>query len=236
MALSGVLPGHLLVQLVVRPYAGESGRGPAYGPARTVRGVWDDTEQLVRTGTSAKVTAAGTVLLDLDVDCPLESLVTVPDGRTLKAAKVSGSTPAACRWTTKKSRSPDLEESAMAVTDVTAPTKSPTRVAPLDVATAGTASGLAVGAGNGIRFLDNGRRSLRVRNAGGSPCVVSILVPEVGPDGQLMAALTFSVAATTGDRIFPPLPARYRDSLGRVTVEFSFVTSVTYDIIEWPQV
>lgn len=122
----------------------------------------------------------------------------------------------------------------MPVTDVAAPTKSPTRLAPLDLTAAGVGTGLGVGAGNGIRFLNNGRRQLRVRNGSGSIVTVSVLAPEVGPDGQVMAPLTFTVAATTGDRLLPPLPARYNDSQGRVTVEFSAITTVTYDIIETP--
>lgn len=121
----------------------------------------------------------------------------------------------------------------MAVTDVTA-TKTPTRLAPLDVTAALTGAGHGVGAGNGIRFPNNGRRSLRVKNGSGSPVTISVLSPEVGPDAQVMPALTFTVAATTGDRILPPLPQRYNDSAGRVTVEFSAVTTVTYDLIEWP--
>lgn len=88
MPLAAVLPAHLLVQVQIRPYAGESGKGPTYGAAVTVAAVWDDTRRLVRTGDSARVMSAGTVLLDLDVTCPPESLVTVPDGRSLKAVQV----------------------------------------------------------------------------------------------------------------------------------------------------
>lgn len=124
----------------------------------------------------------------------------------------------------------------MPVTDVAAPTKSPTRLAPLDLTAAGVSTGLGVGAGNGIRFPNNGRRQLRVKNTSGSAVTVSVLSPEVGPDGQVMPALTFTVALTTGDRLLPPLPTRYNDSAGRVTVEFSAIASVTYDIIETPGV
>lgn len=88
MGLAAVLPAHLLVQVAVQPYTGESGKGPTYGPAVTVPAVWDDTRRLVTTASSARVMAAGTVLLDLDVTCPPESLVTVPDGRSLKAVQV----------------------------------------------------------------------------------------------------------------------------------------------------
>ena len=122
----------------------------------------------------------------------------------------------------------------MPVTDV-AVTKSPTRLAPLDLTAAGVTTGLAVGAGNGIRFVDNGRRQLRIKNAAGTSLTASVLAPEAGPDGQVYPALAVTVGATTGDRMLPPLPARYRDSAGRVTVEFSSVTSVTYDLIEWQQ-
>jgi len=122
----------------------------------------------------------------------------------------------------------------MPVTDV-AVTKSPTRLAPLDLTAAGVSTGLAVGAGNGIRFADNGRRQLRIRNGAGSALTVSVLAPEAGPDGQVYPALSVTVGATTGDRMLPPLPARYRDSSGRVTVEFSAITTVTYDLIEWQQ-
>lgn len=89
MGLVDTLPASLLVQVAVRPYAGETGKGPAYGPTATVPAVWDDTRRLVRTPGTARLEAAGTVLLDLAVTCPPESLVTVPDGRTLKAVTVS---------------------------------------------------------------------------------------------------------------------------------------------------
>ena len=89
MSLSDVLPAGLLVRVAVRAYVGESGKGPAYGATVTVPAVWDDTRRLVRTQDTARLEAAGTVYLDLDVTCPPESLVTVPDGRTFKAVLVS---------------------------------------------------------------------------------------------------------------------------------------------------
>ena len=90
----------------------------------------------------------------------------------------------------------------------------------------------ATGAGNGISFSNNGRRYLRIKNAGGTACVVTVNVGAT-VDGNVVAGKTFTVPITTGDVIAGPWPpGDYNAGDGTVTVDFSFVTSVTVAVLE----
>lgn len=90
----------------------------------------------------------------------------------------------------------------------------------------------ATGAGNGVSFSNNGRRWVRVKNAGGSACNVTLNLGST-VDGQTPAAKTVTVAATTGDMLMGPFPpGDYNTGAGLMTIDFDNVTSVTVGVFE----
>jgi hypothetical protein len=103
-----------------------------------------------------------------------------------------------------------------------------TRAAGVDL----TAAGVAVAA-SGDTFPAGSDVFLRVKNAGGTACTVSVINAgaNAGPNGTFLAPLNLAPAVpiTTGDRIYGPFPAStFADpSDGQVHVAFSFTTSVT---------
>lgn len=78
---------------------------------------------------------------------------------------------------------------------------------------------------------------LHVKNAGGSSDTVTITVAAGDPDPTLVIAdLTVSVPATTGDRMIGPFPPQYfANSVGVATVTHSFTTSVTCAVLNLQQ-
>lgn len=68
---------------------------------------------------------------------------------------------------------------------------------------------------------------LHVKNAGGSPDTVTIVIPGNDRFGSPIPDPTVSVPATTGDRMIPISPAMVDPATGLVTVTHSFTTSVT---------
>lgn len=78
----------------------------------------------------------------------------------------------------------------------------------------------------------DGRTFLHVKNAGGSPCTVTVITPNVS-DGLAIADQTVVVIATTGDMMIGRLnPFTYSDPLtGLMSVTFSFITSVTVAVL-----
>lgn len=95
-----------------------------------------------------------------------------------------------------------------------------------------TTAGVAV-ASTGDTFPPGPSNYLRVKNAGGTACTVSIMVASTvaGPSGTFLAPLVLApnVAITTGDRLFGPFPSfPFADpSDGQVHPTYSFITTVT---------
>ena len=90
----------------------------------------------------------------------------------------------------------------------------------------------ATGTGNGFSFSNNGRRFLRIKNAGGSACVATLIVGAT-VDGQAVTSRSYTVAATTGDQFIGPFPpGDYNDGSGLVKVDFDNVTTVTCGLFE----
>jgi hypothetical protein len=67
--------------LTVEPYVGNGAHGPVFGPAVAVTGFLDQTERLVRASNGTEVVASSTFFCDLDTNIPVESRVTLPDGK-----------------------------------------------------------------------------------------------------------------------------------------------------------
>lgn len=67
---------------------------------------------------------------------------------------------------------------------------------------------------------------LHVKNAGGSPDTVTLTDPGTTPSGSAATNPSFSVPATTGDRMYL-LPVSLQNSSSIITIGHSFTTSVT---------
>jgi len=67
---------------------------------------------------------------------------------------------------------------------------------------------------------------LHVKNAGGSVDTVTLTDPGTTPSGSAATNPTFTVPATTGDRMYR-LSSSLANSSGIITVAHSFTTSVT---------
>lgn len=68
---------------------------------------------------------------------------------------------------------------------------------------------------------------LHVKNAGGSPDNVTIVIPGNDQFGSAIPDPVIAVPATTGDRMIVITPAMADPATGLVTVTHSFTTSVT---------
>lgn len=96
-----------------------------------------------------------------------------------------------------------------------------------------TATPLVAVASTGDTFPPGPDNFLRVKNAGGTVCTVSVIdaATVAGPSGTFLAPLTLAPAVpiTTGDRLFGPFPATAfaAPSDGQVHVAYSFITTVT---------
>src|SRR3954470_4865460 len=67
---------------------------------------------------------------------------------------------------------------------------------------------------------------LHVKNAGGSPCTVTLVDSSLTAGGSVATNPTVSVPATTGDRMIGPIPPVFvNNSTGLITVSYSFTTS-----------
>ena len=76
------LPGFLLRHVVtVEPYLGTGAYGPQYGPAVTVKCFRDDTRRLVQATAGGEVMSESTLYCLPSAVIPLESRVTLQDGR-----------------------------------------------------------------------------------------------------------------------------------------------------------
>lgn len=79
----GVIPGFLLRHRVtIEPYLGDSGYGPRYGPPAVVRAFVTEKIRTVRDERGEEVVASTTLYMLPGQECPPESRVTAPSGRT----------------------------------------------------------------------------------------------------------------------------------------------------------
>lgn len=92
--------------------------------------------------------------------------------------------------------------------------------------TGSTPSYAAVSASDTIQPDGNDNLFLHVKNGGGSPDTVTVVIPGVYL-GVNIADLTVSVPATTGDRMIAIPAAAMDPATGLITVTHSFTTSVT---------
>jgi hypothetical protein len=85
------VPAWLLRHRVkVEPYAGDSAYGPTYGPpVEGVPALVTLAVRTVRDREGREVTSSATVIAGPDLDCPAESRITLPDGRTTRAIAVA---------------------------------------------------------------------------------------------------------------------------------------------------
>lgn len=88
----------------------------------------------------------------------------------------------------------------------------------------------AVSASDTIANADD-RTFLHVKNAGGSPDTVTIVIPGTDQFGSAIPDPTVSVPATTGDRMIPVTAAMADPATGLITVTHSFTTSVTCALV-----
>lgn len=76
-------------RITVEPYEGDSAYGPVYGEAVTdVRAMVSAVIRTVRDRQGRETTSTAQVLTAPDVECPPESRITLPDGRTTRVIAV----------------------------------------------------------------------------------------------------------------------------------------------------
>ncbi|MFD7288959.1 hypothetical protein [Streptomyces sp. NPDC059863] len=70
----------------IEPYLADTACGPIYGPAaEAVPALVDPSPRMARAPDGRGFTAAATFIAAPDLDCPLGSRITLPDGRTATA-------------------------------------------------------------------------------------------------------------------------------------------------------
>ncbi|MFC7641446.1 hypothetical protein ACFQX6_10995 [Streptosporangium lutulentum] len=86
---------------------------------------------------------------------------------------------------------------------------------------------------DGHMFVNNGRRMVRVKNSNGAARTVTVQIPgEV--EGQPIPDRPYTVEATTGDLLIPPLPAIYNQANGKVYLDYSDPASLSVEVLELP--
>lgn len=85
------VPEWLLVhRITIEPYRGDSAYGPTYGPpVADVRALVAEEIKTVRDPQGREVTSTAQIIAAPDLDCPAESRITLPDGRTTKAISIA---------------------------------------------------------------------------------------------------------------------------------------------------
>jgi hypothetical protein len=84
------VPGFLLRHTVtVEPYLGSTSKNDSYGTAEAVRCLFDETTKQVTTPGGQTVTSGSNYITRPDHRPPLNSRVTLPDGRVTKVITVS---------------------------------------------------------------------------------------------------------------------------------------------------
>ncbi|MET9555090.1 hypothetical protein [Streptomyces sp. NPDC006645] len=86
-------PWLLRHRITVEPYLGDSAYGPTYGPpVADVPALVAETIRTVRDREGRQVTSTAQIIAGPDLNCPAESLITLPDGRKTKALAVAAHT------------------------------------------------------------------------------------------------------------------------------------------------
>lgn len=86
---------------------------------------------------------------------------------------------------------------------------------------------------DGHAFVNNGRRMIRVKNTNGAVRTVTVQIPgEV--EGQPLPDVPYTIPATTGDVLIPPLPAIYNQADGKVHLDYSDTAGLTVQVLELP--
>lgn len=102
-----------------------------------------------------------------------------------------------------------------------------TVLATQQVARTGTTITFAAATSGGDKLTPGDHVALHVKNTGASVCNVTITTPPTY-EGQAVADVTVTVAATTGDALIGPLPASlFRGSDGYASISYDQVSSVT---------
>ncbi|MBT3157351.1 hypothetical protein KQH42_07315 [Streptomyces sp. CHA1] len=85
------VPAYLLRhRITVEPYLGDSAYGKQYGPpVEDVPALVAETIKTVRDRQGREVTSTAQIIADPGLDCPAESLVSLPDGRTTTVIAVA---------------------------------------------------------------------------------------------------------------------------------------------------
>ncbi|MFM9675771.1 hypothetical protein [Streptomyces brasiliscabiei] len=81
-------------RVTVEAYLGSSSRGDVYASAEVVRCLWDDSTQQVTTAGGEQVTSTSSYIARPAHKPPLNSQVTLSDGRVTKVIKVGRVSPA----------------------------------------------------------------------------------------------------------------------------------------------
>lgn len=77
-------------RITIEPYLGDSAYGKRYGPAvEDVPALVSETVKTVRNAEGREVTSTAQVIAEPGLDCPAESRITLPDGRTTTALTVA---------------------------------------------------------------------------------------------------------------------------------------------------
>lgn len=81
--------------------------------------------------------------------------------------------------------------------------------------------------GNTYLIPNDGNVFLHIKKSGAGSCIVTVATPG-NVDGNVIADLAVTVAATTGDKMIGPFkPEVYNDGNGKLNVTFSEVTGLT---------
>jgi hypothetical protein len=86
---------------------------------------------------------------------------------------------------------------------------------------------------DGNAFAWSDKRRLRFKNTDGTPKTVTIEIPGT-VDGQDITDRPYTIPASTGDLLIPPLPAAYRRPDGKVWINYSGVTGLSVAVLEEP--
>ncbi|MGW9041248.1 hypothetical protein ACWGQL_01580 [Streptomyces lydicus] len=77
-------------RITIERYEGDSAYGPRYGPpVADVPALVSETVRTVRDREGREVTSTAQIIAAPGLDCPAESRITLPDGRTTRALTVA---------------------------------------------------------------------------------------------------------------------------------------------------
>ncbi|WP_440063785.1 hypothetical protein [Streptosporangium sp. OZ121] len=86
---------------------------------------------------------------------------------------------------------------------------------------------------DGHAFVHSDRRQLRVKNTNAAARTVTVQLPAT-VDGQDVEDREYVIPALTGDVLIPPFPAIYRQSNGKVNVDYSATPDLSVAVYELP--